>query len=218
MTRQGQRQGLPAAPARAPPPGPARLLLQLLRGRTGGRAWGHAGAGRLRPLAACSNPALLAQRQARKSKWGPRRGGAVNGGGTRSFPIGLRSRRATCRAQAAGLGRSSARPGAGEGKKNREDRKRKKPTDNRKNERQKKETVKLCLDLKQQGDTDQNSPGFWGNCGALAAAAAPRRGCPGPAPRCPAGAHGRAAPCLPFRPRTAPAERLAAMGLGLCNI
>lgn len=104
MTPQGQRQGLPAAPARAPPPsppapGPARLLPRLLPGRTGGRAWGLAGAWRLRPQEATGrNPAPLPQNASAEKQVGSAARGRSTAGGPFPSPTRLRSRRATCRA------------------------------------------------------------------------------------------------------------------------
>lgn len=81
--------------------------------------------------------------------------------------------------------------------------------------------MKLCLELKQRGEAEQSSPGFGGSCGALAAAGTLRRGCPA-ARASPAvlrrRAGRRSALPSPFLPRAAPAERLAAVGLELCNI
>lgn len=235
MTRQGQRQGLPAAPARAPLPLPRRRALPGFSPalcRENGRKGLGARRGRQAPAPGGHRPPAAVQRlspKCRRGKASGQRGvGADNGGRTLPFPPAPRSRRVTCRAQAAGPLLCQAKwweEEKNKGKKRKEKRRKeekrqeKRKEKSRKGRKRKEEAAKLYLNPKQRGEAEQNSRGYGGNCGALAAAAALLRGCPGPAPRCPRRrARRRSALLSPSLPRAAPAEQLAAMGLELCKI
>lgn len=226
MTRQGQRQGLPAAPARAPLPLPRRRALpgfSPAHCRENGRKGLGARRGRQAPAPGGHRPPAAVQRlspKCRRGKASGQRGvGADNGGRTLPFPP---PRAAIAAGNLPGPGgRAAPLPGQwweeekNKGKnrkeKRREEEKRqeKRKEKSRKGRKRKEETAKLYLNPKQRGEAEQNSRGYGGNCGAVAAAAALLRGCPGPAPRCPRRrARRRSAllsPSLPFpaqRPRS----------------